>query len=174
MADPTQTPSMSRRGEFGDGAAGRTVDEAKDLGTDLIGAVRDNATALLDEQRERAATEIAAAGDLLRRSAQSLDQKSAVVARAANDMAMQIDDFAAWLRNRSWGELATDVDEFARRNPMLFVGAAAALGFLAYRFVTAPGSSYGGATGSASTSAGGATPGQARMVSTAVSSGEFH
>ena len=174
MADSTQSPSMSPLGEFGNETAAGVIDTTKDLGNELIAAVRDNATALLDEQRDRAATEIAAAGDLLRHSAQSLDQKSGVVARAANDMAMQIDDLASWLRNRSWGELAEDVEGFARRNPMLFVGVAAALGFLACRFVTVPATGLREVAGSTPINAGGASAGQARMVSSAVASGEFH
>src|SRR5437667_1702892 len=55
-----------------DMGAGNAVEEVKDMGTELIGAVCDGATSLFEEQRRRAAGEIAAFGDALRRSAQSL------------------------------------------------------------------------------------------------------
>src|ERR1051326_4212528 len=69
-ASSSTSQAMSRGG--GDGS--RAVEDAKEMGTELIGAVREGATSFFEEQRNRAASEIAALGDMLRRSARSLDQ----------------------------------------------------------------------------------------------------
>ena len=101
-------------------------------------AVRDSATALFEEKRNRAADEIAAASEVLRRSVQSLDHaRGGIVARRGDEAAHQLGDFAAWLRSRAWGELTGDIEDVARRYPMMFIGTATAIGFVAGRFLTA-------------------------------------
>jgi hypothetical protein len=103
-----------------------------------MAAVRDSATALFEEKRNRAADEIATASEVLRRSVQSLDHaRGGIVARRGDEAAEQIGDFAAWLRSRAWGELTGDIEDVARRYPMMFIGTATAIGFVAGRFLTA-------------------------------------
>lgn len=111
--------------------------DVKEIGTELASAVRDSATSLFEEQRNRAADEIAALGEALRQSARALDQSGGTVARYADQAAQQIGDFAGTLRNRSWNELAGDVEDFGRRWPLVFMVAAAGVGFVAGRFLMA-------------------------------------
>jgi hypothetical protein len=120
--------------------AERMVENAKNMGNQLIGAVRDSATSLMDDQRNRAADQIASIAGMVRNSVQSLDRQSAgTVCQYADDAASRIDNFAETLRTRSWGELAGDVEDFARRWPMAFMAAAMGAGFLAGRFLVASG-----------------------------------
>jgi hypothetical protein len=113
------------------------LDDVKEIGTELASAVRDSATSLFEEQRNRAADEIAALGQALRQSARALDQSGGNVARYADQAAQQIGDFATTLRNRTWNELAGDVEEFARQWPVVFMAAAVGVGFAAGRFLMA-------------------------------------
>ncbi len=106
-----------------------------DIGAELIAAVRDSATALFEEQRDRAAGEIAAFGELLRHSAQSLDQCDGGVARYADEAASRIGTFAEELQHRSWDELASDIADFAQHWPLAFLAAAVGAGFAAGRFL---------------------------------------
>ncbi len=116
----------------------RPLDDIRDIGAELIAAVRDNATAFFEQKRNRAADEIAAASEVLQRSVQSLDHaRGGIVARCSDEAAQQIGDFAAWLRSRSWGELTGDIEDVARRYPAMFIGTATAIGFVAGRFLTA-------------------------------------
>jgi len=135
MAETNQsTPgSLSRRktgatrvGErHHDIGAAHAVDEVKDMGTELIGAVRDGATSLFEAQRRRAAGEIGALGEVLRRSAQSIDRTAGpTVAQYADEAGRQISQFADTLRTRSLGQMAGDVEDFARRWPIAFGKAA--------------------------------------------------
>jgi hypothetical protein len=146
MAETNQsTPgSLSRRktgaarvGErHQDTGAAHAVDEVKDMGTELLGAVRDGATSLFEEQRRRAAGEIGALGEVLRRSAQSIDRTAGpTVAQYADEAGRQISQFADTLRTRSLGQMAGDVEDFARRWPAAFMAAAAGIGILAGRFL---------------------------------------
>src|SRR5438105_11112610 len=111
-------------GQPASGSSSRALAEAKGIGTELIDAVRDNATSLFEEQRDRAANEIASFGAVLRRSASALDQASGTaVSRYTEDAARQITEFAETLRHRSFGELTSDIENFARRWPMVFMAA---------------------------------------------------
>ena len=116
--------------------AAHVVEEVKDMGTELLGAVRDGATSLFEEQRRRAAGEIAALGEVLRRSAQSLDRTAGpTVAQYTDEAGRQISEFADTLRTRSLGQMAGDIEDFARRWPIAFMAAAAGIGVLAGRFL---------------------------------------
>src|SRR5437773_647291 len=148
MADANQsTPgSLSREmprttgapvgSTHGGGDGSRAVEEAKEVGTELIGAVREGATSFFEEQRNRAASEIAALGDMLRQSARCLDQtNSTTIGRHAEDAASEISQFADRLRTRSLGMVADDVEAFARNWPAAFMAVSVGLGVLAGRFL---------------------------------------
>jgi len=146
MADTTRTPSMPRSGGAAkettvvrevEGQAMRAVAETKELGSEAMAAVRDSATTFYEEQRDRAATEIAAVGNLLCSSVQLLDRNGGAVGHYAGDAGREINRFADRLRTRSWSELCSDVEGFARANPMFFMAAAAGAGFVAARVLAA-------------------------------------
>src|SRR5947209_9738393 len=129
MADSQFTTGSQSRGKSGPIGAGdtaldpeRVVETAKNMGNQLIGAVRDQATSLVDEQRGRAADQIASMAGMVRNSVQSLDRESAgAICQYADDTARAIDNFADRVRTASWGELADDVEDFGRRWPMVFM-----------------------------------------------------
>ena len=154
MADTQFTTGSRSRGKSGPIGAGdtgiepeRVIETAKNMGSQLMGAVRDQANSLLDEQRGRAADQIASMAGMVRNSVQSLDRDSAgAVCQYADDTARAIDDFADRLRTASWGELADEVEDFARRWPMVFMASAIASGFIAGRFLVSSGSRRRGAS----------------------------
>src|SRR5258707_1302691 len=95
---PGRRPPGDRPGET---ATRDASAEARALAIELLGAVRDSATALLDEQRIRAANEIAVLGEVLHRAVQSLDRGDGALdrngganaARYADEAARQIGQF---------------------------------------------------------------------------------
>jgi hypothetical protein len=116
MADPKQftTGSLSQGGasrtaapvgtSHGEPNVSRVVEEAKEVGNELIGAVREGATSFLEEQRNRAASEIASVGEMLRQSARGLDQNRATaISRYTEKAADEITQFADRLRRRHDG-----------------------------------------------------------------------
>jgi hypothetical protein len=115
---------------------GRIIENAKNMGNEVIGAVQESTTSLIDERRRRAADQIGTVADMLRNSVKPLDRKSAgTIRQYAENTARQIDDLAETLRTRSLGELADDVEDFARRWPVVFMASAVAAGFVAGRFL---------------------------------------
>jgi len=117
--------------------------DVKEAGADLVNAACDGANSLFEQQRNRAADEVASLGRALRGSAQSFEQSGqgggAAVARYAGQAAGSIDNFAETLRHRSAGEMAGDVENFARHWPLAFIASAVGLGFVASRFLMASG-----------------------------------
>jgi hypothetical protein len=114
----------------------RAVQDAKEMGTEVIGAVREGASSFFEEQRDRAAGEIASFGEMLRRSARALDEnRSTMIGQYAEGAADEITQFAERLRNRSLGMMAEEVEDFARQWPAAFMAAAVGAGFLAGRFL---------------------------------------
>jgi len=115
--------------------------DVKEMGTDLVTSAREGANSLFEEQRNRAADEIASLGKVLRSSAQSFDgSRTTTVARYADQAASSISDFAEALRDRSASEVAEDIENFARQWPMVFLASAVGLGFVASRFLMSSGS----------------------------------
>jgi len=112
------------------------MSDARKVGSDLVGAARDSAMSLLDAQRSRVADQIGALGDALRQSTESLESTGVgSLAQYANQAADQISGFADTMRDRSWNELAGDIESFARRYPLTFMASAMGLGFIAGRFL---------------------------------------
>ncbi len=132
---------------------GDAMRDAKKVGSELVDAARGSAASLIDAQRARAADQITAVGDALRRSMESFDASgSSALVQYANQAADQICGFADAVRDRSWGDLAGDLENFARRTPMLFMASAVGLGFLVGRFLLSSSDrtdepSQGGASG---------------------------
>jgi hypothetical protein len=135
LSRETSRPGMPADNTHAD-AGSRVIEDAKEVGTELIGAVREGATSFFEEQRNRAASEIAALGDVLRQSARRLDRTSSTtIGRYAEDAAGEIAQFADRLRTRSFGKMADDIEAFARNWPAVFMAAAVGGGFLAGRFL---------------------------------------
>jgi hypothetical protein len=110
--------------------------QAREFAAELADALQDCATALLDEQRIRAANEIATLGEVLHRSVKSLDPGGGgTVARYTDDAAGQISQFADRLRRRSLAELSGGIEDFARRWPAVFIASAVGVGLIAGRLL---------------------------------------
>ena len=142
-ASSTRSKSGQGRGSDGGSQAGGLVDtatgmiaDAKNVGNEVIGVVRDSALSLLDDQRNRAIDQIAGIGEMLVKAVEGKDELGPV-AQYANQTGQQIGDFAEGLRDRSWGELAADLEHFGRRWPFVFIAASVGAGFLAGRFLVA-------------------------------------
>ena len=104
---------------------------------ELIEATRAAVTAVLDEQKEHAADRVASVGEAVRRAGQTLDAAATpMMAETLAEAAGRIDAFSDVIRERSWGELAAEVADFARRRPTIFVAGAVALGFLGGRLLS--------------------------------------
>ena len=90
----------------------------------------------LANQKHEAAQRMTPVQTALRETGQQLrKQGQGPVAEYADKAADQVERFAGYLRENDVDSLLNDARGFARRNPAVFLGSAAALGFLATRFL---------------------------------------
>jgi ElaB/YqjD/DUF883 family membrane-anchored ribosome-binding protein len=127
------------------GATGRvdpTTDTDRDYSgsvvTEFLDAARSAAESLLEEQKRQIADRASGIAKALRSAAQPLDEsQSRVIARYLEEAATQVDEVSRTMRERHWGELVADTEDFARRQPTWFVLGAVATGFVLGRLLWA-------------------------------------
>jgi hypothetical protein len=122
-----------------------TIDQAKQQagaeGNRLVGAARTRARTAFEHQQHRIADSIGSVAEALHQAADKLnEQNEDVVARYTDTAAQRIEQFADSLRNRNLDDLVGQAEQFARRQPEIFLGSAVATGFLIARFLRTSGS----------------------------------
>jgi hypothetical protein len=113
------------------------IERAKGIVAELAEAARSVAEALADEQRAQASAQVTAVADAVRCAAQSLEQsRSPTMAHYAGEAAERVEHIADAIRHRRWRDILADTEDFARRQPMLFVLATIAAGYAAGRVLS--------------------------------------
>lgn len=107
---------------------------AEDAKATARAVAEDRAATLRDTASQRVSNTAAAAN-----AAAGHFDPASLQAEALHGIADRVDEFAARLRQGDVSALASEVGDFARRNPALFIGAAALAGFAATRFLKARG-----------------------------------
>ena len=142
--------SASQKQQTQSDAGGSMMDEAKDKAQQLADKAQTEATQQVKSGvatgKNRAADALGGVAQSLLYSSQQLrDQDQPRVSQFAERAANKVDELASYLRNTSPGEMADRVEDFARREPTLFLGGLFAVGFLGARFLK---SSRSGRSGS--------------------------
>lgn len=128
---------------YGNGNGGEATGSSKSA----TGMVKDMASQagdkLMDqaEQQKRAGTEyMAGIAGAVRRAAGEFEEQSPQAAEYIRYAADQVDTLSDALRRRDIGQMMSDVQSFARRQPTAFLGVTFLAGFAAMRFLrsTAP------------------------------------
>ena len=102
--------------------------------------VREAAGSQLSGQKNRVMEGLGSLAQAARRSTQSFrDTQQDTVAQYIEKAADQIEQFSVRVRERDVTELVQDVQQFARRRPVVFIGAAFAFGVVAARFLKSSG-----------------------------------
>lgn len=110
------------------------------------GKVQEKAAELVDMQKTNLAAGITAVAESVRHIGENLqtaDEKNQIAAFAGqygDTLAEQIERFSHYVEDKDFREIARDAEQFARRNPTLFVGGAFVLGILAARIFKSSGS----------------------------------
>lgn len=96
---------------------------------------REKAMSFAEEHKGRAAEQISSLTTALNKAADELETSDqAQIAKYARTVAGGLDKFSTNLRDKGIDELLGTVGDFARRQPAIFMGVAALLGFAASRF----------------------------------------
>jgi hypothetical protein len=113
------------------------IDKAQEQAGEMLGAVQEQANSLVAQQFSRGASSLDGVVSALRQTSRSLreQEEAAPIAQYADRAAEQIDNIAGYLRDGDVNQIVHDVERFARRKPMLFLGGALAAGLFASRFL---------------------------------------
>lgn len=117
---------------------GGLADAALQQGRQFVDTARDQATTFADERKDLAAKAVSDIATSLRDSGKALEEQPNLhgfVSTAADGL----DQLAETIRNRSFGEIYTDLEEVIRRRPVLTATATLIAGFLAARFIKSSG-----------------------------------
>jgi hypothetical protein len=106
------------------------------LAGEAVGQARQQAKAQAASQKERAADSLGSVAQALRQSSQQLrEQDRGTLAQYTEKAADQVERFSGSLRNKDVNQLLSEAENFARRQPGVFLGGAFAVGLLAARFL---------------------------------------
>ncbi len=128
----------SRRGAQGAAAKGSEAaselkSEAKEVVSQVAGQAKDLVSHRVTESAGKSAQDIHEVARALRDTGRDLGPN--VAAPYVEKAADQLDRLSRFLRDANPTEVARDVERFARREPLLFLGGAFAVGLLAARFL---------------------------------------
>jgi ElaB/YqjD/DUF883 family membrane-anchored ribosome-binding protein len=137
MADSNDDAS-GLTGDGETGGAGARVEPPKSVVDELVDAARSAAESLLEEQKRQIAERVGGIAEALHSAAHSLENsQNTLIARYVEETADRVEDISRQVRDRHWNEIVSDTEDFARRQPTLFVLGAMATGFLMGRFLWA-------------------------------------
>ncbi len=119
------------------GDTSRLTEQARQQAGAIWSDVKENTRAMAAKQQQNAASGIGQFAGALRNAAHQLggEDQSPVAHRLASTTADRLDRLSGTLREKDMTAIARDVESFAREQPMVFFGAALAVGFLAVRFL---------------------------------------
>jgi hypothetical protein len=137
--EPTSTGGQSQVGQAKEQAKQQTqqvAQQARQQASELANRGGEQVKSQLANQKHNAAQRMTPIQTALRETGQQLrNQGQGPVAEYADKAADQVGRFAGYLRENDVDTLLNDARGFARRNPAVYLGSAAALGFLATRFL---------------------------------------
>lgn len=129
------------RHEFG-AIRGEVEEQAKALADEAktqLGEVAEKAKSIAAEQKDYLATQLADVAGAVSRVAAELGDKQSPTSGYARTLADGLQDFSRTVSERDVDSLMGLAEDFGRRQPAAFMGAAALAGFVASRFLMASG-----------------------------------
>ncbi|HEY9038853.1 MAG TPA: hypothetical protein VIN05_07910 [Roseovarius sp.] len=147
------------------------AEAARQTATDASRALRDEAASRADSAKAGVAGEVSDVASALRKAADEMRDGSAQE-RTFGQIASTLADVSETIRDKDMGQVANEVSEFAKRNPLLFIGGVALAGFAATRFAMASArSGDSGQTRSSPDYAGGTAGGYSPATGTSTARG---
>jgi len=121
------------------------MDQAKDTISSVASKAGNTVASRLDKQKERAAEGLGNVAQALRQTSEQLRSQSQQVPvdEYVSSAADQIERFSGYVRDKSVRDMVGGVEQFARRQPGLFLGGAFVLGLLGARFLKSSAQSDG-------------------------------
>lgn len=130
--DPN-APDMSASPELMDGRAEQSGSRVKQAAGEVADIAKSAAQKVVDKGKQRVERSALSASAVLRRAADESQTENAWLGSALRKTADGIENAARSISDGDLNMVVEQVNEFARRQPALFLGASLALGFAAAR-----------------------------------------
>lgn len=124
----TETHPLAETGKEAGQRAGQLVERGAQIGLTQA-----------DRGLDQAATGVASVAESIRRVSADMETQQPQIADIASTAADQAEALAGYLRENDVRQIIGNVESFARRQPLLFLGGAFVLGVAASRFIKAAG-----------------------------------
>lgn len=134
--DKGQKTDNTPTGEKAKDAAAAATNEAKKQAQRVADTVTTEAGNYAGQAKDAAADEVKNVASALRTAAEEM-RSGSPQERTFSQIAEGLADASDAVRDKDLGEMVGAVSEFAKRNPMVFLGSAALIGFAATRFAKA-------------------------------------
>jgi uncharacterized protein YjbJ (UPF0337 family) len=123
------------------GSAEEVMGKAREKAGEVAGQAQEKAKSQLSMGKDRVAESMEGVAQALRSSTSGLeDQQMGFVGDYMNRAADKVTEISDHLRQRDVNELIHETEDFARREPTIFLAGAFALGLIAARFLKSSGS----------------------------------
>lgn len=121
-------------------SAEEVVGKAREKASEAAGQAQDKARSQLSMGKDRVADSMESVAHALRSSTEQMQgQEAGFVGDYMNRAADKVSEFSYQLREKDVNELVRDAENFARREPVIFMAGAFALGLIAARFLKSSG-----------------------------------
>jgi ElaB/YqjD/DUF883 family membrane-anchored ribosome-binding protein len=117
--------------------AQRVGDQAKETASSLASDAQHRFHGYMDQQVAAGADLAGRVASVIKTAADELDRTSPALGGMVRSAGERVQDLSQQFRYKTADEVLNDTRDFARRKPALVFGAAAALGFVAYRVLNA-------------------------------------
>lgn len=143
-SEPSAT-SMSASGQGpGEQELREAAERTREQGREIAGEVKEKAQTVLERQKSKASETLSEWSNALRRTADNLhEQHQETAGSFAEQAADRVAGVATALKERDLGDFVDQTENFARRQPRVFLGSALAAGFLLARFLKSSSSRRG-------------------------------
>jgi hypothetical protein len=127
--------------------AREAAEMAKSESQRLASVAKDKAKSVIAEQKDAAAESLGGVAGALRETAKTLGEQSPALGQYTERAAQSLEGFSHTLRDRDVDSLIGQLEDFARRQPLVFVGGAVLAGFALSRFLKASAEARAGSYG---------------------------
>lgn len=111
--------------------------KAEETASTLVSQAQEVASSQVSTHKERAASTLDSVADSIRRAGSEMRDDQPQLASLTDQAATRMTDVSNYLREHELRDFVREAEDFARREPLLFLGGAFAVGFLAARFLKA-------------------------------------
>ena len=116
-----------------------TAAAAKEQAKRAAAQVGDQAKQTVDSRMSDVAQEIGSVADAVRQTSSEIGGENQTLSKYGDRLAEQLEGISSYLNEKGVEDVLNDLQDFARRKPVVFLGGAFMLGIMAGRFVRSSG-----------------------------------